>query len=143
MKFDNSAFLAGLAERMRELMEGETQISLAAKLNVSQGNVAKYLQGKIIPRADVLLHMIMSKNVNPTWFLIGKGPKHLGKGYEIQKGKLPKASARTSIPYGTLKELKSIESRLEKVAINSPESLREVKLFVSAVEQSANARKNK
>lgn len=139
MKAEKS-FQMGLAERLRDLMEGETQMTLAEKLNVSQGNVAKYLAGAIIPRSDVLLSMMKSMHVNPTWFLSGKGPKYLGKGYDQTKGKSMKASSRVQVPYGVTKELASLEKKLEKIALNSPDLLREVKVFLQVLEQNASLR---
>lgn len=138
MNVNMNHFMEGIAARMRELMDGETQVTLAAKLQVSQGNVAKYLQGKIVPRSDVLLHMLLSKNVNPAWFLTGKGQKFLGKGYSVSKGGAPisKTSQVTKIPYGVSKELRRIENKVQKLAYEAPDSLKQVRVFLSAVQQS-------
>ena len=137
---ESAVFLAGIADRMREMMAGETQVSLAAKLQVSQGNIAKFLQGKILPRGDVLWRMMQAKNINPTWFLTGKGPTNLGRSYKAVKRPPLKAAAKKRIPYGVDKGLKTIEKRLEKLALTSPETLNEIRLFLNAVEQSSRLR---
>ena len=58
-----------IRERLQETLKNDTQETIARKLNVTQGNISKWLNGHITPTTDNLLLISQAYNVSVDWLL--------------------------------------------------------------------------
>ncbi len=60
---------AVLKERLAEIFKNETQEVISRKLNMTQGNISKWVSGPQIPTADTLLEISKAYKVSVDWLL--------------------------------------------------------------------------
>ena len=65
----------GVAERLREALEGVSLASLASACGVSKETVRRCKSGQAAP-ASVLIGVCAELGIRADWLLLGRGPKH-------------------------------------------------------------------
>lgn len=71
-KIDSGAFF----ERLREILDQETQNWWAEKISVSQGTISNCYKNKFTT-VDKIIKILSVKQISPTWLIFGSGPKEL------------------------------------------------------------------
>lgn len=92
-------------------MRNFTQADLAARADVSQGTLSRYLNGKASPKAEELLRISKALGVSMEWLLTGESTAQPAELSGIQT------------PAPALRKIRSAVTRLEKDVVALRESL--------------------
>lgn len=73
-----------IGKRLKEyrLSQGMTLVQFAKIIGISHGSLSDIERGKTSPSAETLSSLVRHTDINPTWLLIGEGPKNRPKNLE-------------------------------------------------------------
>ena len=107
--------VAAFEDRFREMLNGDTYNTAAARIGISRASVGAYAAGTRSPKKPVLMAMAKAYRVNPMWLL----------GYDVPKYKEVPASSE---------DLSEMQKQLmARVATLSDNEVRAVRAIVDQV----------
>ena len=122
MEFSENDFF----NRLREILDEETQQWWASKISVAQGTISNCYKNRYLS-ADKIIKIATVKQVSPTWLIFGTGPKELKffdkkKIGEIQDAYRNSQKKLTEIEYKNVKlrkKVRQLENALKQSALLS------------------------
>lgn len=91
-----------MAERLRSLHEGESRLSFARRIGVSDSTLGNYERGSRVPDADFLVRLRERVGVDLNWLITGQAGAMQSPAAEFNLAVLPRYDVRASAGAGSL-----------------------------------------